>query len=130
MGVDAQMFVRTMEPISDDEIRRFAYVLAAVFPGSIAENGLNRIEEISQPSEDILPMDGETFIQVNLTSRYYGPGYRRGDISGIIAIAEWLGRYIPGASIWYGGTGIHAKPFGGSDRESPAGEMGDEFQHD
>lgn len=40
--------------------------------------------------------------ELSVGTRYYGPGYERGDILGLCSIAEWLEQNIPGCLILYG----------------------------
>ncbi|CAB4143178.1 hypothetical protein UFOVP435_73 [uncultured Caudovirales phage] len=66
-----------------------------------------------QDGDPILAADGEWFLDVSLYSRYYGPGYERGDILTICAVAEWIELNIPDCEVWYGGdsSGITAELF-------------------
>lgn len=66
-----------------------------------------------QDGPDILAQPWECLLQVSLWTRYYGPGYERGDILTICAICDWLEINIPGCEVWYGGdsSGICAEPF-------------------
>jgi hypothetical protein len=70
------------------------------------------IEKYEQDGPDILPGKGETFVSVSLWSRYWGPGYERGDLPLILTLAEWLERKFPNGAVWYGGdsSGVCAAP--------------------
>lgn len=114
MGVGAVMFARTNEKLSDDQIRRLAFELKEGFGGAIWRQkgsdyglGLRRAKPADPSDEDAESNYGvpaaETLLRVNLWSRYYGPGYERGDPPTLIAIAQWLEAKIPGAEVWYGG---------------------------
>jgi hypothetical protein len=46
---------------------------------------------------------GACTVEVNLSGRYFGPGYERGDLLEYCAIAEWLEVHFPGCRVWYGG---------------------------
>ena len=53
-------------------------------------------------------------------SRYYGPGYERGDYATIYLVAQWIERMIPGGEVWYGGdsSGVNATRFDKDAREA------------
>jgi hypothetical protein len=72
----------------------------------------------TQDGNPICARPGETFLKVNLWTRYYGPGYERGDILTICAVAEWCELNLQPCEIWYGGdsSGVLAKPFGAAER--------------
>lgn len=125
MGIDAEMLVRTQYDFSEAELKDWRFELYAAFQNIIwvsrkyNTRALERIDIYEQDGSDITPDTGEHFLHVNLSSRYYGPGYERGPAISIIAVAGWLERRIPGAAIWYGGdsSGVIAKPFGKAERE-------------
>lgn len=129
MGIDAEMLVRTKEPITNAEVLAWSRRLVASFgeeffwfchPRSdravheTPRHCLAIVDKMTQDGPDIYPGDGERFIRVYLTGRYYGVGYERGDLPKLIAIASWLEANIPGSSIWYGGdsSGVVLEPFG------------------
>lgn len=131
MGVDAEMFVRTRENITPGQVRRWAYELGdAFYPEKFYRytdhdtkervHHLHLIDNYAQDGPDITPEPGETFVRVNLSTRYYGPGYERGDCAFIVMVAEWLERQIPGAEVWYGGdsSGLCAEKFDKAAREA------------
>lgn len=123
MGVDAEMFVRTMHKVTDDEIRRWRYMLGGAVGASHfswwqheeyrKEPMLFRLSVYQQDGDDIVPEPGETFLGVGLETRYYGIDYERGDFPTISAVAEWLEANIPGGRVYYGGdsSGICAFPW-------------------
>lgn len=133
MGVDAQMFVKTRNPLSEKEVRRLAVDLCEAFGAdkfAIGEDwpiyddsydkqvgkgrhSLQIIKKYNQDGPTLKPKKGEQFIEVHMWTRYYGPGYERGDLPFIIAVAEWLEIRIPGCEVWYGGdsSGINAELF-------------------
>lgn len=45
----------------------------------------------------------ECLLKISLWSSYYGPGYERGDILSLCAIAEWCEINLPQCTVWYGG---------------------------
>ena len=71
-----------------------------------------------QDGEPVVAVPGEQFLEVHLSTRYYGPDYARGDWTTIRAVAEWLEFKLPGTQVWYGGdsSGICAAPFGPAER--------------
>lgn len=126
MGVDAEMFVRTKEHVTPEQVRSWAYHLGASFgPDRFwiwhedKRHCLMLVDEYEQDGDTIYPEEGETFIRVFPATRYYGKGYERGDISFLIMLAEWLERVIPGAEVWYGGdsSGCCASKFDKPERE-------------
>lgn len=130
MGVDAEMFVRTFARVDEARVRELAWEVAEAFGADnfwIWKDGysgdrraLTLITEYEQDGDTIYPAEGETFIQVSPATRYYGPGYERGDLPFLIGLADWLERRIPGAHVWYGGdsSGRCAEPFGKAERET------------
>ena len=121
MGVDAQMFVRTMEPVDDGQLKTWNWEIVEAFGRESfmlygeGQRALGIIDEYYQDTEDspLRPHDGETFIDVSLGGRYYGVGYERGNLPEQLAIAAWLEHRVPGATVWYGGdsSGIEAEPW-------------------
>ena len=130
MGIDARMFVRTMTPITEAEVKRLAFMACACFEvrkflvwrperyNDAGQRSLTLIDKYEQDGPDIVPESGETFIEAHLMGRYWGAGYERGDIAFYVVLAEWLERVIPGGSVWYGGdsSGICASPFNATER--------------
>lgn len=47
--------------------------------------------------------ENETFYTVGIWTRYYGPGYERGDLMFLCSLAEWIETNIPDCEVWYGG---------------------------
>lgn len=126
MGVNAQMLVKTKQPMTPETVRKLSGDLVEAFfkdAFSIWEadnrHALEIVNEFLQDGDDITPVPGEQLIEVYLSSRYYGEGYERGNFPIIKAVAEWLEFRIPGASIWYGGgsSGICAVPFDAAARQ-------------
>ena len=74
----------------------------------------------TQDGDPIFAEPGETFLGVSLWTRYYGPGYERGDILTICAVAEWSETNMQPCEVWYGGdsSGVCAAPFGPTEREA------------
>jgi hypothetical protein len=126
MGIDAEMFVRTKNKRTPQEVRKLAYKLAAAFghesfwiwrPGesSFNEEGrhcLEIVEVYEQDGDDIVPEPGEQFIRCYPGTRYFGEGYQRGNIRLLCDIAEWLEGNL-GGEVWYGGdsSGVCAEKF-------------------
>lgn len=126
MGVDAEMFVRTRQNYTGEQVRKMAHNLAEAFghkrfmisrPGEwdFYPNGkhcLELVDEYEQDGPSEFPAEGEQLIQVNLYTRYYGRGYERGDWPFIYSVARWLEARIPDAKVWYGGdsSGVLAYP--------------------
>lgn len=132
MGIDAEMFVRTRAPITEDFVRRLGYELGRSFgrdrfwisrAGQYDDQPHYRgaaavVEKYEQDGDDIVPEPGETFIRIYPTTRYYGAGYERGDLPFLIMLAWWLESKVPGGAVWCGGdsSGVCAEPFGVKER--------------
>lgn len=125
MGIDAEMFVRTKAKVTPDQARGWAVSAAQAFGHDRfwifkrektdleKRHCMEIVREYTQDGPTIKPKKGETFIQVYPATRYYGPGYERGDLPFLIMLAEWLEETIPGAEVWYGGdsSGVEAVKF-------------------
>lgn len=126
MGIDAEMFVRTRTKVTDEEIEEIRYRMCCAFGAgrfsddyesedeegrTVKVSALYRINEYWQDGHTLQPKKGETFIRCGLWTRYYGPGYERGDCPFICAVAEFLEMSFPGGEVWYGGdsSGVLAK---------------------
>ncbi len=132
MGIDAEMFARTCEPITEQQVKRLAFEACARFgkskflisrPGEFSfwPNGRRALEIVAlyeQDGPDIEPAAGETFVRAHLKTRYWGPGYERGDLPFLLAFASWLERKIPACEVWYGGdsSGVCAVRFDHTER--------------
>jgi hypothetical protein len=132
MGIDAQMFARTRANLSPEDVRRLAVELCEAFGAGefwigedwpvydddyekVVRKGRHALEIIGvyhQDGDDIVPDDGEMFIEAYPATRFYGEGYERGDIVFLLALARWLRSRIPNAEVWYGGdsSGVCAEP--------------------
>ena len=124
MGIDARMFIKTTSVITKEQVHKLSYDLASAFGygnffitrpddknvGYESHHCLEIIEEYEQDGPTIYPNENETFIEVNLWTRYYGFDYERGDIVLILSVAKWLKQKIVNSSIWYGGdsSGVEA----------------------
>lgn len=91
----------------------------------------------TQDGDAIYAQPGEYFLEVSLWTRYYGPGYERGDILTICAVAEWCEQNLPPCEVWYGGdsSGVLAEPFGPAERAAMRAHLygaagRDYFKHD
>lgn len=71
-----------------------------------------------QYGPDVVAEPGEWLLRVSVWSQYYGPGYERGDLLTLCAIAEWCEVNIPNCEVWYGGdsSGVLLAPFGNPER--------------
>ena len=110
MGIDAKMYVRTSEPVTDAQLVKWSFDAGAVFGARrFWIDRANKQYALEREDEDAgclaPPKKGETTLRVNLWSRYWGPGYERGDVAFLITLAAWLEKRIPGARVFYGGDG-------------------------
>lgn len=131
MGIDAQMLIRTKQPLTSERVRKLAVELHQSFGETVlvlrpgdrhfhpeGRHCLEIVEEYGQDGESIFPEPGEQLIECHLYGRYYGVEYERGDLPSILMVAQWLEDKIPGAEVWYGGdsSGVLAEPFGPAER--------------
>jgi hypothetical protein len=134
VGIDARMYVTTPYQFTDAELQDWCYRLGSVLgreghprgpvwverpegDGSASSAGRRALRDCAQTNrEDEKPCriwQDHEMLEVSLFTRYYGEGYERGDIIGIVATAEWLERNIPDAAVYYGGdsSGALVAPF-------------------
>ena len=110
MGVDANMSFSTQRKLSDEDIGKLASKFYDAFQSLVYLDTFRKCICRSYKNPEFEYM-------VNLSGRYYGPGYERGPIYAYVAIAEWLEHNIPGCQVFYGGDGNLDK-FGPEERES------------
>ncbi len=118
MGIDAEMFVKVRgQHLTEDDLKALRAKVGDAFgterffitcESNYVRHSLQEVQEIHQDSADeneaiIRPLPGEQFIQVSLYTRYYGPGYERGDFGFIYLLYKWLELNIPEGEVWYGG---------------------------
>lgn len=113
-GRHALTLVPTFEEIAADDQEHAAWVRREA-GGQVGMT----TQVYTQDGPPILSKPGEQFIEVHLWTRFYGPGYERGDWPAIRATSEWLERHIPGCEVYYGGdsSGICAAHLDGPARE-------------
>lgn len=130
MGVDAEMFVRVPRVLTDVDVRaasvKMCIALGAhrfwVWPpdehypqGKHALQICPRAKDL--PKEDRYEARSslrtrkkeETLIECNLSGRYYGPDYERGDLVSIAAVARYLQHIYPDGVVLYGGDSSEEK---------------------
>lgn len=130
MGIDAEMYVSTSKKYSEEELKELRWKLGQTFQpnnfsiyldyqNEIWSHSLVSVNEIHQDGPEIYPNENEHFIQVNLSTRYYGRGYERGDFVLIYSVARWLETNIVDAKVFYGGdsSGVLHKSFSHKERE-------------
>ncbi len=142
MGIDTRILIRVKPPhLTPPEIERVSYALSSCIgadhfwlqkaefkegkfvPGRTALcEILPETEEyypedkgkvvFRQDGDSIYPEPDEQFLELHLWSRYYGPGYARGNWMVLRTTFQLLARLLPGAEIWYGGdsSGVLAEP--------------------
>lgn len=141
MGISARMFVRTKAAVTAKEVRRASVAMCMVFGPSRfwidheqKRHALEVVTKYEQDGPTIRPRPGETFICVHLSTRYWGPGYERGDLGLICGVAEFLERRFPKGVVWYGGdsSGVLAERFDAKARaalfDHAAGEHGADYR--
>lgn len=119
MGINAMMEVETPAELTPDEVRAISVRLVFAFGrnefGFIQPGTLDWIPE----GRHALSIMGPRRLEVDLgTSRYYSPGYERGDIVTLCGIAEWIEFNIPGAVVYYFGDHVECPevPWGKAER--------------
>ena len=119
MGIDAEMFARIKGRenwLKPEDERHTGYELASTigpefFYISMEQHALSIIKPDPQFGRVVWLQDGdpiiadadEQFVEVHIQSRYYGPGYARGNWPAIRIVAEWLEWRFPSCEVWYGG---------------------------
>lgn len=107
MGVDAEMMVTTTAELTDREVLRLAYETGAAFgPGRFwIMDGTHAVtrDDRAYYALDPTPAAGSTRLAVNLSTRYYGEGYERGDLPLILSVARWMRSKLPDCTVYYDG---------------------------
>src|SRR5215475_3161469 len=67
----------------------------------------------TQDGEPIVATDDEQFIKVHIDTRYFSPGYARGNWPAIRMTIEWLQLRFPAGTVWYGGDSGGIEPMTG-----------------
>ena len=117
MGVDAIMFFQIKEKPTKTQLKHWSYALGQRFGKDrfwIFRKENRHILSLIDPSGDCYQERDEVvsyygvpyteyMVNVNLASRYYGPGYERGDFPTIYLVWKWIKFNIPGVVVYYGG---------------------------
>lgn len=123
--MDAQMAAKVAHPISEEQLKDLSWRIAEAF--GVGNFWIDR--DRNRRALDIIPSDyfelsggvkpGEQLIEVNLSGRYYGGTYERGNLNTYIAIARWLEYNLPeGTEIFYGSdSSDYLGEFGQKERE-------------
>ena len=131
MGVDAQMLLKMKHEPTIKELKEMQYNIMHRIgkdlfwtKGVFYKDGtykkdesrmfLSIVEEYLEDSnEPIVPTDGETLVKVDMSCRYYGPGYERGPGMEIASLMLFLNGAYPNIIVCYGGdsSGILAEEF-------------------
>lgn len=117
MGVDAVIYAILPEPATEDQIRNWSYRIGAAFgadrfwivkPGQANEwakvphGAIVAGQEYDKATKSYVVNPYR--VDISTTSRYYGPGYERGDWSFLRSIIEWMLMNMPeGSTVYYGG---------------------------
>ncbi len=119
------MAARVAHPISEEQLKDLSWRIAEAFGTGnfwIDRERNRRALEIVRPdyfeiSGGVKP--GQQLIEVNLSGRYYGGTYERGNPNDYIAIARWLEYNLPeGTEIFYGSdSSDYLGEFGQKERE-------------
>jgi hypothetical protein len=126
MGVDAVMMVQApSSEVTDDRIVEWSYKLGAAFGFERflvyrldGRRALTRADEDDIRCYNVRERPGWTTLRVNIFSRYYGPGYERGDLPFLLALARFLEDIVPASYILYGSdSGDTLEYFGRDEQE-------------
>lgn len=108
MGIDAMMLVKVP---SDTDVDHLAFDLQESF-GSVVNTRRPSRRERGGGFKSLRPLlghrygidvaEGELLLEVMTQGRYYAPFYERGVLHDYLAIADWLGRRVPGCTVYYG----------------------------
>src|ERR1700679_1890441 len=125
MGIDAEMFVRQRgQALTQEEALEASYWMCAALGTNnffVEDKGHHALSIVTAWDEDyyeelkgkvvwtqdglhIEAEPGEQFIRVHLLTRYYGPGYERGNWMLLRTTIEWLKCRWPDSAVWYGGA--------------------------
>lgn len=115
MGIDVEMIAVVGRRLSDEEVKRAAVRMQIAFGGASGsgllwvDRGKHHSLTLIDPTSDMLAETGiandgsSSYIRLNSLGRFYGSGYERGDIVGILAVARYMRSAFPGAEVYYGG---------------------------
>lgn len=112
MGVDIEMIAKVPRKLTEEEVKRVAVRMQIAFGPSDSilwvDRGRHHSLSLLEPTnykvtDSKLPDDGSSYVGLNSLGRYYGPGYTRGNLVGILAVARYLRTAFDGAEIYYGG---------------------------
>lgn len=113
MGVDAIVIARTPVRLTDDQIRRYSWLLGSslgsnlLFRPTCGGNNITRVDVVD--IEPIPDEDRSLCVKINLMSRFYGPGYERGHWPTVAAAIMWV--RAQGWDAFYGGdSGVGIVP--------------------
>jgi hypothetical protein len=140
MGVDAVMFAVVERKLSDKEIQKFAVLLSNAFfhtpffiqhkkdkhhSKSYSEESQHAVscatdDDLDAYGAKLNTKKGSTLLRFNLWSRYYGPGYERGDWAQLSSIILFTQMYF----------GKAVKLFYGGDSGEGMDEVTDDFMRD
>jgi len=117
MGIDAVIYAKLNRPATEDEIRDWSFRIGAAFGhdrffiqqprikgyNNAEPHGAITLREIYH--EDVDDYNADPFqVNVGVFSRYYGPGYERGDWAFLRMVILWMKANMPeGSVIYYGG---------------------------
>lgn len=85
MGVDAEMKVRTITPLDDDELAKLQAEFRGRFPVTSTLNDGPDWPTITRDKAS-----DPAVLRVDMLDRYYGPHYERGDWTYLRSMGDWL----------------------------------------
>ena len=113
MGVDARIFFKVPQKLSEEELKKIDFDLAETVGSHHFWGRFNNYICITWEEE-------EQLYQVHVSGRYYGPGYERGEPFAYLAVGDFLERRLPGVEVFYGGDsgGVEGlQPFNKAERQ-------------
>lgn len=119
MGLDAEIVLQVPHLMTDAEVRDLAVQFGLRFhdevwvrrPSYQSRSGERALVVLRRDDENRgcltkhvpkVPHVPETLLEVSTAMRYYGPGYERGPLVVILAMASYLGRF---GTVYYGSDG-------------------------
>lgn len=124
MSIAAEMFVRTPDPLTDEQMAALFVRLASAGTRAFWLEGpeeipRDRMVRTASPITDDAASDDGLWWRIPVWGSLHYTNYQRGDLWAFVAVAEWLERNVLGSQVFYGGDAwSHPLPFGKPEREA------------
>jgi len=108
MSVDAKILLKFPYKPLKDQLKLIQFEIGHRFnynTFSPSKDGefIYIVDKYCQDGPSILPVKGETLVEIKLAGNFYGPEYPRGDGLTLINLLLFLNFNYPDIEIWYGG---------------------------